>query len=156
MSCELISKIGVMDETLAPYTYDNHDISIRSYRAGFRNFVYAISFESELKWGGTRTNPHSQYGIILHRNCQYLYHKYFDFFKTFEKSLEYKRLRAQIPFVLSETKVSKELEVAAAHQFQSRQKQLYGTRAYYISKYIKIPVKYLLELYQRALYMFAK
>lgn len=79
-----INKIGFMDEKLAPYTYDNHDFSIRCLQNGLENYVFSINYISDLKWGGMRTNPHSEAQKIMLRNRKYLYEKHKFFLESFD------------------------------------------------------------------------
>lgn len=43
-----------LDERLAPYCYDDVDLSLRALKRGLRNGVFPIHFQSKLDWGGTR------------------------------------------------------------------------------------------------------
>src|ERR1700733_11716538 len=51
--CHVIKKIGLPDETYAPW--DDIAFCYTVSKAGFHNGVYAIDFESDINWGTTRT-----------------------------------------------------------------------------------------------------
>lgn len=82
ISTEVVRNVGLLDPILAPYSYCNHDYGIRCLKHGYRSYVMALPFESDLKWGGTRTNPHPEYMEIHKRNRRYLYNKHMDFLST--------------------------------------------------------------------------
>lgn len=78
---ELREAEPLLDETLAPYGYDDLDLSIRSLSRGLRNGVFALAYTSELTWGGTRKSQDfvSNAGSIIMRNRAYLWQKHRDF-----------------------------------------------------------------------------
>lgn len=90
LSFDIVKKIGYMDETLAPYTYDNHDYSLRCLEMGFSNYVYSVNFESDVKWGGMRKNPHPEVDSVMRRNRKYLYTKHFNLINTLSTLVEFK------------------------------------------------------------------
>jgi GT2 family glycosyltransferase len=47
-------KVGLLDERLAPYSYDDDDYCLRAMQAGFTNGLFPLRFESKPEWGGTR------------------------------------------------------------------------------------------------------
>jgi len=65
---KLIRTIGMFEERLAPYGHDDPEYAIRVINAGYKNAVFALRFFSDIKWGGTRTEPHPQLGNIVERN----------------------------------------------------------------------------------------
>ena len=65
---ELIRKVGMYEEKLAPYGHDDPEYAIRSINAGFDNAVFAMRFYSDIKWGGTRAKPHPQLERIIGDN----------------------------------------------------------------------------------------
>lgn len=65
---ELIRKVGMFDERLAPYGHDDLEFSIRLIKCGYRNGVFSLRFFSDVKWGGTRTSPHPELNKIVKRN----------------------------------------------------------------------------------------
>ena len=85
LSFHVITTIGMMDDNLAPYTYDNHDYSLRCLKAGLKNYLYSFKFKSDTKWGGMRQNPHPEMKSIMKRNRRYLYNKH----KSYIESKEY-------------------------------------------------------------------
>ncbi len=88
ISFNVINQVGFFDEKLAPYTYDNHDFSIRCLMNGYENYVYALEFNSEVKWGGMRQNPHEGVRFIMSRNRKYLFNKHFDFLSNWNSNSE--------------------------------------------------------------------
>jgi glycosyltransferase involved in cell wall biosynthesis len=78
------NELGFYDSTLAPCGYDCHDFSIRNNKAGYRNLVYALKFESKIEWGGMRkekTELNSKHGNVYEWNRQYLIKKHKDYWK---------------------------------------------------------------------------
>ncbi len=84
ISTYTVKKVGLMDEDLAPYTYDNHDYSLRCIKNNLSNFILSIKFESEEKWGGMRENPHPEAFKIMQRNRRILYKKHNKFIKKID------------------------------------------------------------------------
>ncbi len=144
ISCEVVNKVGIMDEELAPYTYDNHDISLRCLQAGFKNYVFALPFVSEIKWGGTRTNPHPEYSRVLNRNKHYLYKKHYEFLNEFANSLEYSRLKRVKPVYVPSLQISEKDEKKQLVEYKQRRKAQVGLKNYFITKLIKEPGKKIL------------
>ncbi|QSH39033.1 glycosyltransferase family 2 protein [Candidatus Kaiserbacteria bacterium] len=101
ISSYVLENVGYLDEALAPYTWDNHDLSIRCLKKGLRNFVFALPFVSDVQWGGMRTNPHPEFDRIQIRNKQYLYNKHHDFLMQFKKTNRYLEVRLAQPFLLT-------------------------------------------------------
>lgn len=73
----LLRDIGMLNADLAPYAHDDTDYAIRSLSRGYINGLFAINFESELKWGGTRQKPHPKIASIQKRNINIIKQKYF-------------------------------------------------------------------------------
>lgn len=75
---------GFFDENLKPYGYDCHDFSIRMNEAGYKNGVYALAFQSDVKWGTMRSDASSNYNNLINqiyvRNKRYLSEKHKDYF----------------------------------------------------------------------------
>lgn len=84
---ELISKIGILDEKLAPYGYDDPEYCIRSLKEGFINGLFPIQYKSEIDWGGTRRSKsfYKQAAMIHKRNRIYIYKKHSNFLKKYLK-----------------------------------------------------------------------
>lgn len=72
----VINKVGILEEKLAPYAHDDTDYAIRCIEAGYENAVYALKFHSEVKWGGTRINPHPEIAAIQLRNIRFIKNKH--------------------------------------------------------------------------------
>lgn len=74
-------KIGILDEELAPYGYDDPEYCLRAMRAGFINGLYPLKFRSDLEWGGTRRSK--KYLAEVHRihmrNRKYVWNKHGDY-----------------------------------------------------------------------------
>jgi len=68
MPFELVREIGMMDERLAPYAHDDVDFAIRCINAGYKNGVFALRFQSDIEWGGTRQRTHPRMNKIIARN----------------------------------------------------------------------------------------
>jgi hypothetical protein len=64
----LVREVGLLNEELAPYMHDEVDFAVRLLDAGYFNGVFALRFFSDVKWGGTRVNPHPDLGRIQARN----------------------------------------------------------------------------------------
>jgi GT2 family glycosyltransferase len=69
---ELVRKVGLLEERLAPYMCDDIEYSIRCAQAGYRNAVFGIRFQSDVEWGTTRTKPDSRLQELEKRNIQYI------------------------------------------------------------------------------------
>lgn len=65
---KLIRQVGMFDERLAPYGHDDLEYAIRLFRSGYQNGVFSVRFYSDIRWGGTRTNPHPELTRIVRRN----------------------------------------------------------------------------------------
>jgi glycosyltransferase involved in cell wall biosynthesis len=72
--------IGLLDEDLAPYAWDDHEYSVRSLKAGFRNALVPIKFRSDIDWGGTRRTPHPEMPAYHVRNTAIIREKHAEFF----------------------------------------------------------------------------
>ncbi len=69
--------VGVFDERLAPYGYDDADYCLRAMQSGFVNGFSPMKFKSDIDWGGTRKDKSFSAvsaGIRL-RNRRYLWRK---------------------------------------------------------------------------------
>jgi GT2 family glycosyltransferase len=80
----VLNSVGLFDEKLAPYGYDDPDYCIRAIRAGFQNGLYPLRYESEPEWGGTRRDPmFVKRTVRIHRrNRKYLWQKHGRFIKS--------------------------------------------------------------------------
>jgi len=70
-----------LDEQLAPYAYDDLDLSVRALRHGLKNGVFALEYVSNVDWGSTRKSDDfaTNAGRIVMRNRAYLWQKHRDF-----------------------------------------------------------------------------
>ena len=66
----------MLNEDLAPFAHDDTDYAIRCIENGYINGVYAVKFNSEVKWGGTRQKPHPTIAAIQLRNIEAIKEKY--------------------------------------------------------------------------------
>jgi len=82
----VINKVGILEEKLAPYAHDDTDYAIRCIEAGYQNGVYALKFHSEVKWGGTRVNPHPEIAAIQLRNIKFIKSKHKDMIERIIKT----------------------------------------------------------------------
>lgn len=85
ISSHVIKHVGIFDEALSPYMWDNHDLSIRCLKKDLKNYVFGLAFHSDIQWGGMRSNPHPELNAIDIRNRKYLYDKHFDFLSNESK-----------------------------------------------------------------------
>ncbi len=46
--------IGLMDEAMSPLNWLDHEYNLRALRAGFKNVVFPLHFQSEVNWGTMR------------------------------------------------------------------------------------------------------
>lgn len=79
----LLQDIGLLDEDLAPYSWDDHEYSIRALKAGYINAVYPIKFISRIEWGGVRRTPHPEMGEYYARNTRLVYKKHKEFLDSY-------------------------------------------------------------------------
>lgn len=77
----VLKTVGILDENMAPYAWDDHEYSIRCLKMGFRNALFPIKFRSNLEWGGTRTDKSfaSRSKSIRLRNRRYIWEKHGQF-----------------------------------------------------------------------------
>lgn len=144
ISFKVVKEVGIMDENLAPYTYDNHDLSLRCLEKGLKNYVFGLPFASEIKWGGTRTNPHPEYSKVVNRNKTYLFQKHGKFLEKFEASKEFRRLKDARPENIPNLKLSEPGPVKILEEYRNKRRAMVGLKNYLISKYLKDPLKKIL------------
>jgi glycosyltransferase involved in cell wall biosynthesis len=144
LSCHVVNTIGMMDEKMAPVSYSCHDISLRCLEAGKKNLIFAVNFESEVEWGGTRTNPNPKHAQIMVRNQHYLYKKYSNFLEKFRKSKEYFRLKQAKPFFIPEIVTDIQETKNVVSEYYVRRKRGMTSITHWISKFIKLPLKWAL------------
>jgi len=84
---DVLSKIGILDENLAPYGFDDPEYCIRVLKAGFINGLFPIHYQSEIEWGGTRRSKSFiiETSRIHKRNKIYIYKKHSAFLKNYLK-----------------------------------------------------------------------
>lgn len=78
LPCKLVREIGLFDEAMAPYGYDDIDYAIRAHQGGYVQGVFSIPFQSDVRWGGTRRPGHPDIQPTVIRNAAYLRRKYPD------------------------------------------------------------------------------
>ena len=143
ISCEVVSKVGLMDENLAPYTYDNHDYSLRCLVSGYKNYVFALKFNSDIEWSGMRNNPLSEFAKVTQRNRKYLYKKYYDFLKKFPLA-KLRNLKTFIPTTIPGINVNRQEIKHTKKIYNKKRQKLIGLPRYFFSflpKVIKIPLQ---------------
>jgi glycosyltransferase involved in cell wall biosynthesis len=150
VSTDIIRKLGVMDESLAPHSYSCHDMSLRCLEAGLRNYVFALKIKSDIKWGGTRSAPpekatevYNSNVAIIERNKHYMYKKHFSFLEKFCKSQKYYHVKTARPFVIPGIPVSSEEGRAVIERYFKLRAELYSGTIKIISQ-LKIPLKWIL------------
>ncbi|MDD2757954.1 MAG: glycosyltransferase [Patescibacteria group bacterium] len=146
LSCEVVNKIGIMDEQLAPVGWSCHDISLRCLEAGLRNYVFALKFQSEVEWGTMHNKTTGTPGLeaIYARNVHYLYKKHEIFLGQFRESKEYYRLKLSRPFLVPGITISPEEKQSAIKKYYTNRKRHLAFGVHFISKYIKLPLKWIL------------
>jgi len=74
----VLSKVGLFDEHLAPYGYDDPEYCLRAINNGFINGLYPMKYKSDIEWGGTRRNKkfRKEAFLIHKRNRQYVWKKH--------------------------------------------------------------------------------
>jgi glycosyltransferase involved in cell wall biosynthesis len=84
---ELLTKIGLFDENLAPYGFDDPEYCLRSLKAGFINGLFPIKYRSDEEWGGTRRSKTflNEVARIHRRNKLYIANMHGDFIKNYYK-----------------------------------------------------------------------
>jgi glycosyltransferase involved in cell wall biosynthesis len=72
-----------LDEALAPYGYDDLDLSVRSVQRNLINGVFALDYTSDVDWGGTRKSAEfaAHSNRIMVRNRAYLWRKHRSFLR---------------------------------------------------------------------------
>lgn len=70
--------IGILDEALAPYGYDDPEYCLRAMKAGFINGLFPLKFKSDIEWGGTRRSKIflAEVRRIHLRNRKYVWKKH--------------------------------------------------------------------------------
>jgi len=70
-------RVGLLEEALAPYGYDDPEFCLRAMQQGFVNGVFPISYKSDLDWGGSRQNKKfpAEARRIHVRNRKYIWAK---------------------------------------------------------------------------------
>jgi GT2 family glycosyltransferase len=72
----VIKRYGLLDENLAPCFHDDTEYCLRLIKEGYKNGVYAINYQSNLEWGGTRKKPDPGLYKVVSKNLRYLKEKY--------------------------------------------------------------------------------
>lgn len=74
-------KVGILDEALAPYGYDDPEYCLRAMKAGFINGLFPLSFRSDVEWGGTRRSKKYMAEVrrIHKRNRKLVWNKHGDY-----------------------------------------------------------------------------
>jgi len=81
ISYDALHEVGILNEDLAPYGYDDHELCIRLIQKGYTNGIFPLRFITEEDWGGSRKDPtFSEASLkIFHRNRTYIWNKYCNF-----------------------------------------------------------------------------
>jgi len=82
------SKIGILDEKLAPYGFDDPEYCLRAMKNGFINGVFPIKYRSDLEWGGTRRSKSflREVARIHKRNRLYIWNKHYNIIDKINKN----------------------------------------------------------------------
>lgn len=97
LPCKLVRELGIFNEDLAPYGYDDLDYAIRATMAGYQNGVLSIPFRSDVRWGGTRRSGHPDVQPVVRRNAAYIAQKYRSELLTITKGEQYPRVEVIFP-----------------------------------------------------------
>lgn len=84
----VLKNVGIFDENLAPYGYDDHEYCMRILKAGFKNGLFPLRFESKLEWGGTREDKNfsrTLRGIHI-KNTIYIWKKHGHFIEELSRA----------------------------------------------------------------------
>jgi glycosyltransferase involved in cell wall biosynthesis len=74
-----LEKLDYLDETFAPYVYDDHDLCLRAFsKFGWLCGSYVIGYQSENEWGSTRQKNAHIYRAALKKNEHLLIERYRD------------------------------------------------------------------------------
>jgi len=73
---KIINQYGLLDVQLAPCFLDDVEYCLRLLKAGYRNAVFSIKYQSDIEWGGTRKKPDPNVPKIIKKNMAYLKKKY--------------------------------------------------------------------------------
>jgi len=78
-------EVGFYNEELAPFGFDCHDMSIRMNKAGYRNGILALKYESDIDWGSTREKDKTDYNKKLNetyvKNRKHVLQTHKEYFK---------------------------------------------------------------------------
>jgi GT2 family glycosyltransferase len=85
ISSFLFEKIGLLDENLAPFGYDDPEYCLRSLKAGFKNGLFPLKYRSDPDWGGTRRSKsfEKMRDRIHKRNRLYVFKKHREFLLSY-------------------------------------------------------------------------
>lgn len=77
----VLKSVGILDEALAPYGYDDPEYCLRAMKAGFVNGLFPLPFRSDVEWGGTRRSKKylAEVARIHIRNRKYIWKKHGDY-----------------------------------------------------------------------------
>jgi GT2 family glycosyltransferase len=90
VSNHLFRKIGLLDENLAPFGYDDPEYCLRSLQAGFINGLFPLKYRSDPEWGGTRRSKSFEKirRQIHKRNRIYVFEKHKKFLLSQEQTFK--------------------------------------------------------------------
>lgn len=74
----VLNAVGILDEKLAPYGYDDPEYCLRAISKGFVNGLFPLRYESREEWGGTRRSKKfkAEVAAIHLRNRRYIFQKH--------------------------------------------------------------------------------
>lgn len=78
----VLSKLGKLDENIAPYGYDDPEYCLRSLKAGFKNGLFPVKYLSEDGWSGSsRSKEYKENATrIITKSRIYVWNKHKDYF----------------------------------------------------------------------------
>lgn len=84
-------EIGLFDDNLAPYGYDDPEYCLRAMKAGYINGLFPLKYRSDEEWGGTRRSKKflAEVRKIHSRNRQYVWKKHGNYINFMKKNLSH-------------------------------------------------------------------
>jgi glycosyltransferase involved in cell wall biosynthesis len=85
---EVFSRVGLLDEKIAPYGYDDPDYSLRGLKEGFINGLFPVKYLSEDGWSGSSRSKEFKKNAnrIINRSRVYVWRKHAKFISDYVKS----------------------------------------------------------------------
>jgi len=74
----MLSKLGRLDENIAPYGYDDPEYCLRGLKEGYINGLFPLKYRSDFDWGGSRRSKEFQLRAkqIINSSRHYVWNKH--------------------------------------------------------------------------------